>query len=92
LPAVKGPKPPWFLAKSAVKAWGDLATVMDAMEKGERGVNAPRSQTALTVSGPVNPPPPANQFKSPTHHQHNRTVWALDKPCGLGYIKLPIYP
>ncbi len=48
---------------------------MDAMEKRERGVNAPRSQTALTVSGPVNPPhppPPANQLKSPTHHQHKQ--------------------
>ena len=33
------------------------SVTMDAMEKRERGVNAPRSQTALTVSGPVNPPP-----------------------------------
>ncbi len=48
------------------------SATMDAMEKRERGVNAPRSQTALTVSGPVNPPhpppppPPANQLKSTT--------------------------
>ncbi len=58
------------------------SATMDAMEKRERGVNAPRSQTALTVSGPVNPPhpptpppptpPPANQLKSPTPHQHKQ--------------------